>query len=80
MEKKAHIGAFLAGLDDRWKSSRKTDADKNKKPLIGYGEWRVIESRYTEEERTRSHLEGQRSEENAARWADWQEKDTIDQW
>ena len=78
--KKARNGRLLEDSYDRWESSREADAEQTKKPLIGYEEWRAIESRYTEAERTRSHLEGQRAEENVARWTDWQESDTVDQW
>ena len=80
VEKKARNRRLLADLDDRWESSRGADADQTKKPFLGYEGWRVIESRYAEVERTRSRLEGQRTDRDMVRWADWKEKETLDQW
>ena len=60
---------LLVVLDNRWESSREADADQNEKPLIGYEEWGVIETRYTEGERNRSHIEEPMTEENMEIWA-----------
>ena len=80
VEKMEFNRRLIASIDDRWGSSREEDADATKKPLIGYAEWRVIESRYAEEARNRSHLGEQRSEEDMDRWTNWKNKPTLEQW
>ena len=67
-------------IESRWESSREEDAGISKRPLIMYGEWRAIESGYSEEKRKRSHLEEQRSDGNMERWENWQKKPIGEQW
>ena len=71
-EKKESNLRLLANIDGRWESSREEGADATKKPLVDYDEWRTSDGGLYTEERTRSMMEGEMSDDSVTRWASWE--------
>ena len=72
---------LLEEIDERLGTSREAGADVNKKPLVDYDEWRVIDGCLYREERVMNMLiEGEVCGENVPRWENWRKNGTLGRW
>ena len=58
---------------------RTEKADTEKKPLLGYEEWAVIDMGIWEEVRVRNAIGDQEKEEDMSRWGNWGQLQTTEQ-
>ena len=71
---------LLAGINERWESSREEGDDTTKKPLVDYDEWRSIDGCLYKEESQEYARRRNECDENLTRWGNWRKQDTLEQW